>query len=181
MNELLEKLSSYNIFNYLFPGVVFAAAGTYITSSSLLINDIIIGAFVYYFYGLVISRIGSIVLEPLFRRTRIVRFAPYSDFVAASKNDDKLELLSEQNNMYLTLTSTFFCLLVLCLFDFCVQHRLFLSSSPLLPAFAVFLLFLLFTFSYRKQSAYLVSRIRLLADKESEASPNNRKNETDYS
>ena len=66
MKDLLEKLSSYNIFNYLFPGVLFAAMGSHLTSYSLLIDDTVIGVFVYYFYGLVVSRVGSLVLEPDF-------------------------------------------------------------------------------------------------------------------
>lgn len=164
MNDLLEKLSSYNLFNYLFPGVLFAAAGTYLTSYSLLMNDVLVGVFIYYFYGLVISRIGSLVLEPIFGRFGVVRFASYDDFVVVSENDNKLELLSEQKNMYRTLTSTFLCLLLLYIFDIIGQYDSYLLSSLFVHPFIVFLLFLLFTLSYRKQGQYILSRIARLAD-----------------
>ena len=97
MKDSLDKLSSYNVFNYLFPGVVVAALGTAVSSFRLVVDDIVVGVFVYYFYGLVVSRIGSLILEPVLKRLKIVRFAPYADFVAASTVDDKLETLSEQN------------------------------------------------------------------------------------
>ena len=70
MKDLLDKLSSYNLFNYLFPGVLFAAFGDRLTSYSLLIDDIMIGFFIYYFIGLVISRLGSLFLEPLLRTSQ---------------------------------------------------------------------------------------------------------------
>ena len=45
MNALLEKISSYNIFNYLFPGVVFAVVADTLTTFSFIQEDIILGLF----------------------------------------------------------------------------------------------------------------------------------------
>lgn len=157
MKELLDKLSSYNMFNYLFPGVLFAAIGDRLTSYSLLLDDIIIGVFVNYFFGLVISRIGSLLLEPLFKRVHILRFAPYADYVGASKIDNKIELLSEVNNMYRTLSSVFVCLLLLRFFEFLEKPFPVISDYSL--TIAIFLLALLFIFSYRKQTEYITARI----------------------
>ena len=94
MSELLQKLSTYNIFNYLFPGVFVILLNRY-TEINLVVDDVILGMFLYYFFGLVLSRIGSILIEPILRYTRIIQFADYSRFVRASKLDDKIELLSE--------------------------------------------------------------------------------------
>ncbi len=113
MKDLLEKLSSHNIFNYLFPGILVAVLSTAVSSFDLLVDDIVVGVFLYYFYGLVVSRIGSLVLEPILKRIRVVRFAPYADFVAASRIDEKIDMFSEQNNLYRTLASTFLCLTLL--------------------------------------------------------------------
>jgi len=57
MKELLDKLSSYNIFNYLFPGIVFCYLSNEVTGYQLVSSDIIIGIFFYYLMGLIISRI----------------------------------------------------------------------------------------------------------------------------
>lgn len=157
MNDLLNKLSSYNIFNYLFPGVLFAAIGDELTSYSLIYEEIIIGVFVYYFYGLVISRIGSLVLEPLLKWISVIKFSPYKDFVAASKVDEKLELLSEINNMYRTLAALFLCLLLLKSSEVLTQYFSVASDGYLI--LSIFILVVLFVFSYRKQSNYITQRI----------------------
>jgi hypothetical protein len=68
MKDLIEKLSSYNLFNYLFPGVIFAVISEKMTSYSFLQDDIIVGVFVYYFIGLVVSRFGSLFLEPVLKK-----------------------------------------------------------------------------------------------------------------
>lgn len=158
MKDLLEKLSSYNIFNYLFPGVLVAVLGTAISSFDLLADDIVVGVFLYYFYGLVVSRIGSLVLEPILKKARVVRFAPYADFVTASRIDDKIEMLSEQNNVYRTLASTFLCLTLIGLADW------FLARLPTLYTYrvqiAVLLLLALFIWSYRKQTTYVAARVK---------------------
>ena len=157
MKDLLDKLSSYNVFNYLFPGVVVAALGTAVSSFRLVVDDIVVGVFVYYFYGLVVSRIGSLILEPVLKRLKIVRFAPYADFVAASTVDDKLETLSEQNNVYRTLASTFLCLTGLVVADWLLAR--FPNFSTYGLQIGVLLLLALFIWSYRKQTQYVAARV----------------------
>jgi hypothetical protein len=57
MKELLDKISSYNLFNYLLPGVLFATLAEYLTSYHLVQDDLVVGAFVYYFMGLVVMAV----------------------------------------------------------------------------------------------------------------------------
>lgn len=157
MEKILEKLSSYNIFNYLFPGVVFCVIADRYFSVPLLQGSIINGLFLYYFVGLVISRFGSLVLEPILKKLGVVKFSDYSDFVEATKKDPKLELLSESNNMYRTVLSALVILCALIIGDRLVQEYpslvVFLKYA-LLPALVV-----LFGFSYRKQTEYIAKRI----------------------
>jgi hypothetical protein len=164
MKDLLEKLSSYNLFNNFFPGILFAALVDQTTSYKFLMSDIVVGVFLYYFYGIIISRIGSLIIEPLFKLFRIIRFATYPDFIKASQKDNKIELLSESNNMYRTLISVFFCLLILIVFEKLGQYITLLNEHTHLIT-SVFLL-LLFSISYRKQTAYIRSRILHLLEKE---------------
>jgi len=117
MKDLLDKLSSYNIFNYLLPGILFAVFVDDMTSFHILQNDIVVGVFVYYFFGSVISRIGSLLIEPLLRKWGFVKFAPYEDFVRVSKADPNIEILSEANNMYRTICSLMLCVGVVALYD----------------------------------------------------------------
>lgn len=158
MKELLDKISSYNIFNYLFPGILFVVIIREFTAYNFLQDNLIIGAFVYYFIGLVISRFGSLVIEPFLKKLSFLKFTSYKDFISASKKDEKLELLSNINNMYRTLSSMFVLILLLKLYE------LIESNIPVLKNWStyIFLALLLgmFLFSYRKQTNYITKRIK---------------------
>jgi hypothetical protein len=155
----MKLLSSYNLFNYLFPGVIFSILVEKFTSFSLLQEDLIIGAFLYYFIGLVISRIGSLIIEPLIKKIKFVKYADYSDYLNASKKDEKITVLSEQNNMFRTIIAMLILLLLVKLYDYYKEFNLFLDtwSSIIL----IILLLILFTFSYKKQVGYIKKRISL--------------------
>src|SRR6266540_3344577 len=100
MKELIDKMSSYNLFNYLLPGVLFIIILDGFTTYSFTQDNLIVGAFVSYFIGLVISRFGSLIIEPVLKKISFLRFADYAEFVFASKKDSKIDVLSESNNMY---------------------------------------------------------------------------------
>lgn len=157
MNELLEKIGTYNIFNYLLPGVVFSVFVSKLTPYELVQDDILAGAFVYYFVGSVISRIGSLLVEPILKWTGFVSFSTYDDFVCASKNDDKIEVLSEANNMYRTICSLFLCIAVAYIYGIAADRIYILRE--VLPGICVVGLFVLFAFSFRKQTIYINKRI----------------------
>jgi len=158
MNELLSRLSSYNVFNYLLPGIVFAVFAGEVIHYPVAQRDVFTGAFLYYFLGMVVSRFGSLVIEPVLKRLAFVKFADYRDFVAASKEDSKLDILSETNNTYRTLASLFILLLLL---------KGFVKLEAYVPCLTRWhgtiltaLLVIMFLFSYRKQTSYITSRIR---------------------
>ncbi len=158
MNELLDKISSYNIFNYLFPGVVFAVLAGEIINRPLVQRDLVTGAFLYYFLGLVVSRFGSLIIEPLLKSLAFIKFANYKDFVVVSQKDAKLEVLSEVNNTYRTLASLFSLLLLL---------KLYVKLEAKFPGLKAWdatilavLLLIMFLASYRKQTSYITKRIR---------------------
>src|SRR5437667_11552018 len=98
MNELLAKISSYNLFNYLLPGIVFTALAGDTLGNPIAQRDLLTAAFLYYFIGLAISRFGSVVIEPILKRIAFVHFSEYKDFLAASEKDGHLAVLSEANN-----------------------------------------------------------------------------------
>lgn len=157
MEKILEKISSYNIFNYLFPGVVFCVVCDRYFSIPLIQDTLINGIFLYYFIGLIISRFGSVVIEPAMKKVGLLEFSEYSDFVHASKKDEKIEILSEVNNMYRTILSMIFVLglTVLCS-----------SGLKQWPEYTTHVkysllgaLFIIFLFSYAKQTNYITKRV----------------------
>lgn len=165
MKELLDKLSSYNIFNYLFPGTLFAVIADLVTKFHFKQDDIITGAFLYYFYGLVISRIGSIIIEPILKKFNFIRYSDYNDFVNASKKDPKIDILLEASNTYRTLAATASAILFLMAIDG-VEGKCQLIKEHS-NSIALLALFLLFCYSFRKQTDYITKRVK--ASKEAEA------------
>lgn len=157
MKDLLDKLTSYNIFNYLLPGVLFAAFVDGLTSLKVLQKDLVVGVFLYYFLGSVVSRVGSLLVEPILLRMKFVQYTPYAAFVKAAKVDAKIEVLSEQNNMYRTFVALFISVAAVAAYD---KASL---AIPLLHAAAPYVciagLLVLYLFSYRKQTAYVKQRV----------------------
>jgi len=158
MKEIIDKLSSYNIFNYLLPGIVFSVLTSNFTKFNLIFDNLIIGAFLYYFIGLVISRVGSVIIEPLLKWIKFLKFADYKDFVIVSKTDTKLEVLSESNNTYRTIVSMFLILFLLIGYQELSETFCFFSNNKDIIVLSI--LFLLFLFSYRKQTSYITKRIK---------------------
>jgi len=117
---------------------------------------------IFYFIGLSISRFGSLIIEPILKKIRFLKFAPYKDFVSASKKDPQIEIFSEANNTYRTLTSM---MILLILFKTYAELEL---VFPTLEAFRIWiliiLLFIMFLFSYKKQTDYISKRINISKD-----------------
>lgn len=160
LSELLDKLTSYNLFNYLLPGAVFAYFAESSFAIKLVPDDLITAAFVYYFLGVIISRFGSLVLEPLLKILRVVNFEPYPAFLAASEKDAKIEVLVEAANMYRTFISAM--LLLFLLAAYLKVEALCPSLSEWRSPIGGLSFALVFLFAYRKQTAYIASRVRKL-------------------
>jgi hypothetical protein len=157
IKDILDKISSYNIFNYLLPGILFVFISKEAIGLNLIQENNLIGAFLYYFIGMVISRIGSIFIEPFLKKVNFLKFSDYSNFVTASKKDNKIELLSEVNNMYRTLLSMLLTIIFLKGYLY-LKLKWGLTHSTTTIIVIIFLL-LLFLFSYRKQTNYITKRI----------------------
>lgn len=157
MKELLDKLSSYNLFNYLLPGIVYVVILNQISSYDLIQKDIVVGVFFYYFIGLIISRVGSIIIEPILKQLSILNFSDYGKYISASKKDPLIPILSEANNMYRTLCSMLFCLAFTILFENIIPKYLWLETwwSEIL----IITLLALFILSYKKQTDYITKRV----------------------
>lgn len=157
MKDILDKLTSYNIFNYLFPGVLFVIIAKATTDYNFVQEDTFLGAFLYYFIGMTISRFGSVIIEPLYRKIKFLEFLDYKDFVTASKKDSKIELLSEVNNTYRTLNALTFSLLLLKFYNFLDTKFQFGNSLSLM--IMTLIVTALYVFAYRKQTNYITKRI----------------------
>lgn len=117
----------------------------------------VVGVFLYYFLGLICGRIGSLIIEPVLKKIGFVKFSQYSKFVEASKKDQKLELLSEVNNMYRTFCAMLFTFCVVKLYDnLSFDYPILIT---LIPYLSFFVLIVIFLYSYKKQTAFIKSRV----------------------
>lgn len=157
MKEILERVSSYNLFNYLWPGALYATFVSWTTRFQLTQSDIVIALVVYYFLGLTISRIGSLLVEPVLRRSSFITFGDYATFVAVAKRDSKLDTLVEVSNTYRTLCSLFLCLMGTKIYEIIAVK---IGVGDTIAAYiACGGLTVLFLFSYKKQAEYIRKRI----------------------
>lgn len=144
-------------FNNLFPGALFVYLFERASHVVLSTEDIVKNIVLYYFLGLVLGRVGSIIIEPLFKFFRLVKFAPYDKFVAASKMDSKIDVLQEVANMYRTLFTVSVIMLVSLYFMSKVNGENYVLSQIACSLFA-----LLFMISYTKQIRYIVNRVKIV-------------------
>ncbi|MDO4516011.1 MAG: hypothetical protein Q4C76_02595 [Bacillota bacterium] len=153
MDGILEKLDSYNILTNLLPGAFFVVGLRYVLGIEFPVKGIAEEIVLYYFAGLVISRLGSFITEPFLKRIGFVKFAPPSDFIEASGLDSKIQDLSGMNNHFRSLLTATVCIPVVW------GVRLLTGICPFWGAHRNGLLVLglgiLFLFSYRKQTAYV--------------------------
>ena len=158
MKELFDKISTYNIFNYLLPGILFVVFCKYFIGYTFILEDDFLGAFLYYFIGMVISRFGSLIVEPFLKWINFLKFEDYKKYIIASQKDHKIELFSEISNTYRTITSLFVLLiLVKIYYSFDIKYNF---ANPIAYTTITIILLFLFLLSYRKQTNYISKRIK---------------------
>lgn len=157
IKELSEKISSYNLFNNLLPGILFVFVVTELTNFNLILENNFIGAFFYYFVGMIISRLGSLIIEPFLKWVKFVKYAEYKDFLTACEKDSKIDLLSEGNNMFRTLVSLFVAIALTVIYNkIAIHFGIPLENTSIGVIIGLLILFL---FSYRKQTAFIRKRV----------------------
>lgn len=164
MKEILTKISSYDLFNNLIPGTLFAVLADKFIGIDLLQENVFLGIVLYYFFGMVISRFGSLVIKPLLQLLGVVKEEPYAQYVKASKKDDKLEVLSQVNNTYRTIVALIFCLLLAGIYVWLEECWAWIKDYRL-PLLSVGLL-ILFIVAFRKQTRYIAERVTAINSRE---------------
>ena len=168
MDAFFSQLSSYNLLNYLLPGVIFSFIAHKFWAVGWLkdANDLE-KIFIWYFLGLFISRIGSLYIEPYLRKNGYIKFAYYKEFIKASKADKSLKELSEINNTFRTMLALFLVTCVISLVKFLsivnaemsvkyIFNILLDRAEPL--CFSPIMIYIFYT-SYKKQTKYIYDRI----------------------
>ena len=157
LTKLIEKLSSYQILNYLIPGSVFCVLLKHLVGYDIIHFSMVENVIMCYFVRMVNSRLGSLILYPILNKTKFIKEAEYPDFVAAEKKDSKVTILSDINNVFRSFANVM--LLLLCALGIknidCISN--FVTGN--INWIAIITLFILFLFSVRKQTKFVRDRV----------------------
>lgn len=162
MEKLFEKLSSYNLLNNLLPGVIVSTIIIKMMGYFSFEFNPIESLFLYYFVGMIISRISSLIVEPVCKHSFFgycfVRYARYDLYLEAIKTDPSISILLETNNMYRTFLSGVLIILFFEIYSIVeIAGKTFFGEK--LTLIIIIGMILVFAFSYRKQTSYIRKRV----------------------
>lgn len=150
MNNVIEKLGSYQIVTNLLPGAFFGLALKFFFELSLPTENIGEEILVYYFIGFIINRIGSLIVKPILEKMKFIQEAPYPDYLKAVQGEAKLDILSETNNYFRSTLTCCILLPIVGLMQMLIENVSWINRGW--KGCAIVFLIVLFLFSYRKQT-----------------------------
>ena len=139
----------YNFLTNILPDTVLCIMFKYVIGFDIIPSDYCQAGIVFYFVGIVNCRVGSLIIGPVLKKISWVKFSTYSDFIQAEKEDSKLTILSQENNVYRSYISVMLIAFIGFIYTnyslggyvFTIDKRLILILS----------LLILFLFAYRKR------------------------------
>jgi len=167
IKSISEKISSYNIFNNLFPGVIFCSVLTKATRFDFASDSVIVQLFIWYFAGMIISRIGSVVVGDFLKKLRInnkpyIIFADYKEYIEASQARPFIVTLSEVNNTYRTVIALLLSMGLVYLYDAVafelIAEKCSIGNKLTVMIVGIFLI-ILFIKSYKKQTDFVRKQV----------------------
>lgn len=156
MESLLNLLVRFELFNNLFPGIIFVyflKLYNYLPSTENL--EFYESLFIAYFLGLVFNRVGSIFLEPFFQKIKFFKIPDYLNFLEGKKNDNRINTAILINNMYRSFIIVFVFSFFLIFFKIFSNKNFYLKEIIVL----LFLIYI-FGFSYRKQTYFIKEKLK---------------------
>jgi hypothetical protein len=147
------------------------------TRFSLADGELLENVFIYYFVGIIISRIGSLFIEKILKSIKVknkntnkkeafLKFAPYNEYIEASENNPFIKILNEANNTYRTIIALFAVIIVVKLYDWLLYDFInyCISGNDLAFIIICLLAIVLFSKSYKKQTDYIRYRVKEYTD-----------------
>ena len=162
ITTISEKITSYNLFNNLLPGAIFCVLADKCTRLSFATSNILEQLFLWYFVGMIISRIGSIFVEKVLKEIKVIEFADYNKYTLAAEKNPYLKTMSEINNTYRTMIALLCCFGVVYAFDVLLWDWIkqkFANADRWVITIALLFLIIVFICSYRKQTEYIKKQV----------------------
>ena len=154
INSLFNKLSAYQLLSLMLPGASLLGTLKFIFTIDIKVNENIWWFLLAsYVVGIILSRIGSLLIEEVFKKMGFIKGYNVGNYIAKRKEDDMVETLLSFANLYRSLCALSIVLIIVTMvkgYGFCDYWHYFLLEV---------LLLLLFTFSFCKQYNYFYSII----------------------
>lgn len=162
ITSISEKITSYNLFNNLLPGAIFCVLADRCTRLGFATSNILEQLFLWYFVGMIISRIGSIFVEEILRKIKVIEFAEHNQYTLAAEKNPYIKMMSEINNTYRTVIALLCCFGAVYAFDVFLWDLIkqkFANADRWVVAIALLFLIIVFICSYRKQTGYIKKEV----------------------
>lgn len=158
MEYLIKKLDGYDIIVNLLPGTFFGLMMNFLLNIEIPEKNIFKEIIIYYFIGLIINRVGSIIVKPILKKVKFIKEAPYPEYIKAEKCDEKVRTLSNVNNYFRTLLTSCLLLPVVWILHKLMLHWLWFSLNW--KGCLIVFLIVLFSVAFRKQTDYVRLRVK---------------------
>lgn len=163
IEKIFERLSNYEYINNIIPGAIYVVLTEKLTLFKIQTDNIWLDLIVFYFVGVVIGRVGALIIEKILKWRKKLNLVLYSEYVEAERKDKFVRELSIINNMYRTYTSLALCLLLTVGFSYIwILINGYKWSKPVLIVLWCIFLMLLFAKSYIKQTDYVANRVKTI-------------------
>ncbi len=159
MKEFIGALNAYHVLNFIVPGTLFAIILTNFSNINLLQEASLAGILLYYFIGMVLSRLGSLIFEPLLLNTKIITKYEFADYIKASCVDQNIATLLGVNNMYRSLFTMSLLLLFVFIFE---PYDITNLRADKAVVVLLGVLTLIFVFAWQKQHGLISRRIQVI-------------------
>lgn len=154
LKSLSEKLSAYQLFNFIYPGAVFLGILHFHGKPLGILNEIWWFLLASYFLGMTISRFGSIVIEWLCLKLKWIAKYDVKRYSECMAKDSFTAVLLELTNIYRTICSMGTLLLIGTIFKYQQNDKCCVIIIEVL--FVV-----LFLISFIKQHHYLENKLKV--------------------
>jgi hypothetical protein len=158
ISKLIDRISDYHFLNNIIPGALFCVVLPYVSHYNLMGENVWYNLVVLYISGICISRLGSVVIEWLYKKIHIINFESHDRYAKAAAKAPFIKTLSMENNMYRTLIAVFVSLLLAKLSDWIGSVCVIWSEN--FQWILCLLLLVLFSLAYSKQTKYVVKHIK---------------------
>lgn len=154
VSSLFNKLSAYNLLSLMLPGASSLGIMKFLFAIDIKVDENIWWFLLAsYVVGIVISRMGSLLIEELIKKLGIIEDYQVSDYILRRKEDDFVETLLSFANLYRSFCILSICFLIITLikgYNFCTYWHYYTLELCL---------GILFGCSFCKQYRYFIESI----------------------